>query len=150
MSRLLALPLALPLAAAAVSILVGRWRRAQQVIGLVTLTALVGVAVAVLVHVDGEPSDALLDPLPQAFVLTAIVITFGVTSFLLALAYRSWRLTGDDEVQDDLEDRLIANRWAAAEELADAVVADDLADLQDVDEPVRAHGAVPGDQGGLR
>jgi multicomponent Na+:H+ antiporter subunit C len=76
--------------------------------------------------VDGEPTGALLDPLPQAFVLTAIVITFGVTSFLLALAYRSWRLTGDDEVQDDIEDRLIASRWAAAEELADAVVADDL------------------------
>jgi multicomponent Na+:H+ antiporter subunit D len=54
MSRLLALPVALPLAAAAVSILVGRWRRAQQVIGLVTLTALVGVAITVLVHVDGE------------------------------------------------------------------------------------------------
>ena len=96
--------------------------------------------------VDGEPSDALLDPLPQAFVLTAIVITFGVTSFLLALAYRSWRLTGDDEVQDDIEDRLIAGRWAAAEELADAVVADDLADRQAADEPVTAHGITPGDQ----
>ncbi len=54
MNRLLALPIVLPLAAAAVSILVGRWRRAQQVIGLVTLTALVGVAIAVLVHVDRE------------------------------------------------------------------------------------------------
>ena len=32
------------------------------------------------------------DPLPQALVLTAIVITFGVTAFLLALAYRSWLL----------------------------------------------------------
>lgn len=70
--------------------------------------------------VGDEPRTDLLDPLPQAFVLTAIVITFGVTSFLLALAYRSWLLTGDDEVQDDVEDRLIATRWAAAEELADA------------------------------
>ncbi len=100
--------------------------------------------------VDGEPSDALLDPLPQAFVLTAIVITFGVTSFLLALAYRSWRLTGDDEVQDDIEDRLIASRWAAAEELADAVAADDLADLQNADEPVAARGSAPGDQADRR
>jgi multicomponent Na+:H+ antiporter subunit C len=83
-------------------------------------------------------------------VLTAIVITFGVTSFLLALAYRSWRLTGDDEVQDDIEDRLIASRWAAAEELADAVVADDLAALQDADEPVPAPGRVPGDQADRR
>ncbi|BAN04123.1 Na(+)/H(+) antiporter subunit C [Ilumatobacter coccineus] len=48
------------------------------------------------------------DPLPQALALTAIVITFGVTAFLLAMAYRSWQLTNDDVVADDLEDRLIA------------------------------------------
>lgn len=48
------------------------------------------------------------DPLPQALALTAIVITFGVTAFLLAMAYRSWQLTHDDVVADDLEDRLIA------------------------------------------
>lgn len=48
------------------------------------------------------------DPLPQAMVLTAIVIAFGVSAFLLALAYRSWALTGEDEVQDDVEDRRIA------------------------------------------
>ena len=48
------------------------------------------------------------DPLPQAMVLTAIVITFGVTAFLLAMAYRSWVLTGDDEVQDDVEDTRVA------------------------------------------
>lgn len=28
------------------------------------------------------------DPLPQAFALTAIVISFGITAFLLGLAYR--------------------------------------------------------------
>jgi multicomponent Na+:H+ antiporter subunit C len=61
----------------------------------------------------------LLDPLPQAFVLTAIVITFGVTGFLLALAYRSWALTHDDEVQDDVEDRLVARR-TEAEDVEDA------------------------------
>ncbi len=48
------------------------------------------------------------DPLPQAMVLTAIVITFGVSAFLLALAYRSWVLHGEDEVQDDVEDRRVA------------------------------------------
>ncbi|MDO9377243.1 MAG: Na(+)/H(+) antiporter subunit C [Nocardioidaceae bacterium] len=47
------------------------------------------------------------DPLPQAMVLTAIVITLGVSAFLLAMAYRSWQLGGDDEVQDDVEDALI-------------------------------------------
>ena len=48
------------------------------------------------------------DPLPQALALTAIVISFGITAFLLALAYRSWVLHRDDEVEDDLEDRRIA------------------------------------------
>ena len=51
--------------------------------------------------------DELADPLPQALALTAIVITFGVTAFLLAMAYRSWQLTRDDVVADDLEDRLV-------------------------------------------
>jgi multicomponent Na+:H+ antiporter subunit C len=56
---------------------------------------------------SGDPTD-FTDPLPQALALTAIVITFGLTAFLLALAYRSWQLTHDDEVEDDLEDRRIA------------------------------------------
>jgi multicomponent Na+:H+ antiporter subunit C len=50
------------------------------------------------------------DPLPQAFGLTAVVITFGVTALLLALGYRSWQITGDDRVEDDLEDRLVERR----------------------------------------
>ena len=72
----------------------------------------------------GEPTfvgaadqDSLLDPLPQAFILTAIVITFGASTFLLALAYRSYEFTRDDEVQDDLEDRAIALRVEATEEV---------------------------------
>ena len=50
-------------------------------------------------------------------VLTAIVITLGMTAFLLALAYRSWQLHRHDEVQDDVEDRRIA-RLAALDERA--------------------------------
>lgn len=50
------------------------------------------------------------DPLPQALALTAIVITFGVTAFLLALGYRSWQINQDDKVEDDLEDRMVARR----------------------------------------
>lgn len=56
---------------------------------------------------EGDPNE-FTDPLPQAMALTAIVIAFGVTAFLLALAYRSWTLTQDDQVEDDLEDRRIA------------------------------------------
>jgi multicomponent Na+:H+ antiporter subunit C len=56
----------------------------------------------------GEDEGPMSDPLPQAMVLTAIVITLGMTAFLLALAYRSWQLHRHDEVQDDVEDRRIA------------------------------------------
>ncbi|WP_446219131.1 Na(+)/H(+) antiporter subunit C [Micromonospora sp. IBHARD004] len=63
----------------------------------------------------GEMSDAL----PQAMVLTAVVITFGLTAFLLAVAYRSWYLSGDDEVQDDLEDRQVV-RLAERDEVSTA------------------------------
>lgn len=48
------------------------------------------------------------NPLPQALALTAIVISFGLTLFLLALARRQQQLTGDDLVEDDLEDIRIA------------------------------------------
>ena len=60
--------------------------------------------------VGTTPQDEMSDPLPQAMILTAIVITLGLTAFLLALAYRSWRLVGHDEVQDDIEDRRIIER----------------------------------------
>lgn len=51
--------------------------------------------------------DDMSDPLPQALVLTAIVITLGTIAFLLAMAHRSWQLHGNDDVQDDVEDAAI-------------------------------------------
>jgi multicomponent Na+:H+ antiporter subunit C len=63
--------------------------------------------------------DEMSDPLPQAMVLTAIVITLGTTAFLLAMAHRSWQLTGHDDVQDDVEDAVI-RRLAAADEASDS------------------------------
>lgn len=57
---------------------------------------------------EGVDPASVSDPLPQAMVLTAIVITFGVTAFLLALALRSYLLTGSDAVEDDIEDRRIS------------------------------------------
>lgn len=61
----------------------------------------------------GVGSGPAADPLPQALALTAIVITFGVVAFLLTLAYRSWLQTSSDEVEDDIEDRRIAEMAAA-------------------------------------
>lgn len=65
--------------------------------------------------VGGAGDRAISDPLPQAMVLTAIVITLGVTAFLLAMAYRSWQLNRHDEVRDDVEDALV-RRLAALDE----------------------------------
>ncbi len=69
--------------------------------------------------VKSGDTAAFADPLPQALALTAIVITFGVTTLLLALAYRSWLLTRDDEVQDDVGDRDIARADVMHDEVAD-------------------------------
>ncbi|MDO5747444.1 MAG: Na(+)/H(+) antiporter subunit C [Actinomycetaceae bacterium] len=65
----------------------------------------------------------MVDPLPQAMILTSIVITMAVTAFGLALSYRSWRLVGHDEVVDDVEDRRLARR-AALERMSERLTED--------------------------
>lgn len=64
----------------------------------------------------GPPAEAPIigrdgpfsDPVPQALVLTSIVIGLAITTFLLAVAYRSWTIDGNDQVEDDIEDRRLA------------------------------------------
>jgi multicomponent Na+:H+ antiporter subunit C len=73
-----------------------------------------------------EP-DYYADPLPQAMALTTIVITFGVTALLLAMAYRSWLLDHDDDVPDDTTDQEVAHGgWRDQEVDDEASLADDL------------------------
>lgn len=63
--------------------------------------------------VGTTPFAQMSDPLPQALILTAIVITLGVASFFLALTYRSWVLDAREDVRDDDEDvRVAAQRQA--------------------------------------
>ena len=64
----------------------------------------------------GETTTA--DPLAQAMILTAIVITMGIAAFVLALTYRSYRLTTAEDIGDDPEDTRVA-------ELAESAMADD-------------------------
>lgn len=40
------------------------------------------------------------DPLPQALILTAIVISFGVLAFALVLLYRVYQVVGTDDLDD--------------------------------------------------
>ncbi len=63
--------------------------------------------------------DQMSDPLPQALTLTAIVITFAVSAFLLALIYRSWQLGQADTVIDDETDREVRERGVLDEDRLD-------------------------------
>ena len=58
----------------------------------------------------------MADPVPQALVLTAIVITLAMTAFVLALAHRSWQLGREDLVDDDTESARI-HAMAEADEI---------------------------------
>ncbi|MEO6989781.1 MAG: Na+/H+ antiporter subunit D [Aquihabitans sp.] len=58
MNAILTIPVVLPLLGAAVSILVGRSRRAQRIVAISVLTTVVGTAVALLVEVDRHGPQA--------------------------------------------------------------------------------------------
>ncbi len=45
-------------------------------------------------------AEQFADPIPQALVLTAIVIGFGVLAFTVVLAHRAYQETGTDDVDD--------------------------------------------------
>lgn len=83
---------------------------------------LVGNAVNLLIITVGGPSGnppihgrssgsgtTTADPLAQGMILTAIVIAMGIAAFVLALTYRSFRLTIEEEVPDDAEDTRVSN-----------------------------------------
>lgn len=66
--------------------------------------------------VTGTAADeAMVDPMPQVLMLTAIVINFGVTAFLLALVYRSWWLARLGDEGDVLTDEHTPQAVAATE-----------------------------------
>ena len=66
----------------------------------------------------GEPQNGeqVADPLPQAMILTAIVISLAVSTFLFAMAYRNYRSTRDPEIEDELEPDEFADAEAGAGE----------------------------------
>lgn len=77
---------------------------------------------------DGVSAEDISDPVPQAFVLTAIVINLGITAFMLALIYRSWWLARLGEKGDLVGDEAeLAEDAEEAEGLIRSSAADDLA-----------------------
>ncbi len=61
---------------------------------ILTMGGLGGSAPPVLADGAGD----FADPLPQALILTAIVISFGVTAFILVLAYRTYSVHKTDDL----------------------------------------------------
>lgn len=66
--------------------------------------------------VGSFPEESMSDALVQALVLTAIVITLGVTAFLLSLIHRAWTLEREDDLTEDAEDRSVRRRLARGEQ----------------------------------
>lgn len=83
---------------------------------------------------DGE----MADPLAQAMVLTAIVITMGLSAFVLALIYRAYRLSAADTVEDDPEDVQVGRRLAPG----------DQPDADRSDDPLTGEPSIAGDAQG--
>lgn len=92
---------------------------------------LVGNAVNLLILTVGGPAGnppvrgrtsgtntTTADPLAQGMILTAIVISMGIAAFVLALTYRSYRLTTAEEISNDPEDTRVS-------EMAEKDVTDD-------------------------
>jgi multicomponent Na+:H+ antiporter subunit C len=84
-------------------------RLAQLIVGLGLLTNATNLLVFTVAGlsrggaplIDGDSkvlAETASDPTPQALVLTAIVIGFGVLAFFITLAYRAYREVGSDDL----------------------------------------------------
>ncbi|MBH0778197.1 Na(+)/H(+) antiporter subunit C [Nocardia bovistercoris] len=91
----------------------------KMLLGMILFGNAVNLLILTVGGPDGDPPiragsqaehEGLADPLAQAMVLTAIVITMGLAAFVLALAYRAYMLTTSDDVQNDPADMEVASR----------------------------------------
>ncbi len=87
-------------------------------INLVSLVAgrLTSVAPPILPAGARAPTQAIANPLPQALILTAIVIGFALFTFLIVLAYRAFETLGTD----DTDAMRLAEPEAASQTVAPA------------------------------
>ncbi|MCV7421132.1 Na(+)/H(+) antiporter subunit C [Mycobacterium yunnanensis] len=119
---------------------------------------LVGNAVNILILTVGGPAGnppirgrtsdgktATADPLAQGMILTAIVISMGIAAFVLALTYRSYRLSRAEDVVNDPED----TRVSELSDLSAGAIDEDLVThdpARDTDAPDELD-ALPGHEG---
>jgi multicomponent Na+:H+ antiporter subunit C len=84
-------------------------------VNLLILTAGGGPGNPPVVGRVSEVAEGDADPLAQALILTAIVITMGIAAFVLALAYRSYTINVADVVENDPEDTKVLTRRSLAD-----------------------------------
>lgn len=65
---------------------------------------------------EAEGGEQMADPIPQALILTSIVISLALSTFLFAMAYRNYRNLRDPEIEDELEPDEFADAEAGAGE----------------------------------
>lgn len=65
---------------------------------LMAIITLAGLERALPPFIQEGIAAPMVDPLPQALILTAIVIGLGVTAFLLVLAYRTYQTNQSDDL----------------------------------------------------
>ena len=110
MNHLLILPILLPAVVGALLVIAARHdgvlaRTFPVVIGLSLLTYATNLFLFATgrLAINQPPvisadAAAYIDPLPQALVLTAIVISFGMTAVVVVMALRAYLETGNDHV----------------------------------------------------
>lgn len=87
-----------------------RGRTFPVVLGLTFVSYAVNLFIFVAggIRLDAPPivglTPAMTDPLPQALVLTAIVIGFGMSAYLVVLAIRLRKADGHDHVDGEEDD----------------------------------------------
>ena len=107
---------------AALSILIGLFftvavylLRSRQLVRILLGIAILGNAVNLLIFTSGRllrevppiipealmtPGETIANPLPQALILTAIVISFSFFAFLLVLSFRAYQELGTDDASE--------------------------------------------------
>ncbi|MCA1300826.1 Na+/H+ antiporter subunit C [Stappia indica] len=87
----------------------------RQLVRILLGIAILGNAVNLLIFTSGRllrevppiipealqvPGETIANPLPQALILTAIVISFSFLAFLLVLAFRAYQELGTDDTNE--------------------------------------------------
>ncbi|GGE95053.1 Na+/H+ antiporter subunit C [Stappia taiwanensis] len=87
----------------------------RQLVRILLGIAILGNAVNLLIFTSGRllrevppiipealqvPAETIANPLPQALILTAIVISFSFLAFLLVLAFRAYQELGTDDTNE--------------------------------------------------